>query len=760
MKVSFFQLFFIFFSFTLFSIPLVMAESFPGPGYDYSFVSERSYFNADLSTDLRINRGASDGAGSLYAYDIDGLSGKEIFGIDGDMIVAYSGDGLIFQDSYQLGLNAVADGDYYSNIEFFDIDGDSVVEIIVHSQANGSLFVLNYSNGSFMREQYFHQVGYPNVGNPDIGFDSIIGCGMAYGCVIVYNSDSADASPNFLYARAFNSTNLGAINTLNGGAVVSAFCLPKSGYVLFDDTYYFTVGKFGTNSKIYNLVVNSSLHTLSIDGVDTFSTLATQSSCGRGIYTVTSPIKGEILKEPGKELFYGVQTDLENFKLLAFDDALNFIDDFPEAVDGNGLIISNPFTGYITGHTSGSGFLDVCMAGYHAGDREIQFVCTGDGNDIPDLRNLWIDNVRFTYGMEISDFNLTYSPSLQTFYSMNTWMIESVASNDYNEVLTPYGVFELEDFFGGTGSNIDCFNTGLCDMELVYELRGAYSESAISISDVDDDDFPELFGITDGAFFIINDGNSNQAPFFNGYWGFDPCIDQPIKINESLQATFTVYDAEGDIVNVSFEVYADTIYSQNHSKEQLSGGLIISDFFSMNQTITNGYIVVEVTDSDHQTPFFVEGVNRITKQFSVSSSGVVFGGGCITEGYIDNLGLTDTDGDGVPDTDESVTSDSQKDSILNVIAPPSLIAPAFQGLFLLAIIGVLEIVVFQMLSKENFKDPKIFIFSMGSIAIGGYLFGIWLGVFDAWILMVLIVLATAFLGLKFTPLGKSFRGGE
>lgn len=740
---------------------VVVGSSFGGPNDDFSYIDSQSYFNADLLTSTKVFRGVSDPSGSLLSFDLDGDGSKEIIGITKNVMNIWSGPQLSFESSYTLG-EAIADGDYYSNIEIYDISGDFNKEIIVHSQINRSIFILNYSASQGLGlVHYFHRIGYIDTGTPAFSSDSIIGCGQYEGCLLVYDDDTEASAPNFLYARGFNSTHVSSEVTLKTTGSTIPYCLPKSGYVVYDGSYWFTSHRAGEDIRLWEVSLNSSLHPSGTDN-QLSETILADGNCGRGVDTFTSPVITDALTDPGNEIIFGYMVDEDSFRLASFDSTGSFIDKYPGSETSEGRIISNPFIGHVTADGISSGFNDVCVAGYDHVARLIVVDCFGYGANIPNIGNLFLlDNIEFSYDMDIDDFNLSEGAD---FMNMNTWMIEADPSNQYNEILTPYGVFSLEDY---TDGDANCEGFGNCDMYLIFRSQISYDNS-VSFDDVIGEGFPSMFGFTTSAIYLVTDGNQNEEPAFDGYYQIDPCISQPIQVNSSMQISFTAVDPDSDLVNVSFEVYDGTIYEQNSTVETLSGALAISDFFVLNQTISNGYIVVKVTDGKHQSPTFIEGLNKITKQFTVSSTGVIYNGGCVTSGDIDNEGSVVVGGSCLLDSDcgdgnycdslgvcQSIEPTSaEKEGIRDAIAPPELIAPEFRFLYGIGLIVLAMVLVGSFLAKQHIHDPRVWLFAVGGTGFGLYLLAAFIQMVPAWPVFVMLVFSAAVLGLRFTPLGR------
>ncbi len=223
---------------------------------------------------------------------------------------------------------------------------------------------------------------------------------------------------------------------------------------------------------------------------------------------------------------------------------------------------------------------------------------------------------------------------------------------DLTEVVTSYGVFAA-DFD-------TCDIIGNCRMALLFQ--NPIGDSVLVSVDGDNIGTADLCALSDTQLSYIDDSLSNQPARITTV-RYNPCPDDTIKINTTLEVTLTVTDGSqgsipADLVNHNVKVYVG-LANEQESPDVLNvtSGVPQNHVFQMNQTVSNGKI--EVRGFDNGVPGTVDLRERF---FNVGTNGLVFGESQCTDIFVEDIEtflLNETAFDGTSTTQNVITTSAQ-----------------------------------------------------------------------------------------------------
>lgn len=599
-----------------------------------------SYYSAGLSNGKHIPLVAD--------ADQDGIN--EVYIIDGDDIKVYEGIELEYQASFDYGTAT----DRVSFPIIYDIDDDGILEYIFVDESKSpyeELFILEF-NGTHLNNQTSFQLSSVGAG------DSMVACMSPNKCIVVAGKyRTAEDSPNYagILAVSINSTEQVDSMTVYQDTNVNAilFCRSAISFIATtteetQEQYVFSFGEatFGDISKagvrIFWVSVNST-NELELEHsayADEFQSGALFSLSDEGHHCddpeniraqFTSPlVSDDFADKPFSQAIIATMESDSEFVMLMYDYEGNFIDDYPETDDSNGVIISNVFRATAFPDDNGRSFCVVGFQGsgaeYETSDLQQNIVCASEYSG--ELVST------FEYSIPIASFGYNNSYNVGN-HRANLLSHSAQHSNalsesvDLSEVLTTYGIFSLD--YDSCEINI-AYGRGFCDAERVF-MNGAGKSAFMSV-DIENIGSEDLIAMTDLGLYVYDDGIGNR-PVKQVDIYYNPCpVDVIIKINETLLMTVTGYDGNSDygladdLLTYNATIYKDDTNEMTDSYENVTSGSPRSFTFVLNKTIASGLIEVIVSDNiAGNEPFIVE------QTFSVGLSGVKYGDLTCTNSY-------------------------------------------------------------------------------------------------------------------------------
>jgi len=625
----------------------------------YDLTDQRGLFNLNIdanAVDLNIvDIGLSDNTGTILVANLDNAGLKEIIVLDDGDIRLFTKTNIInVIDSVSVGTSATE----FSNMITFDIDGDGRREVLVADIQTGLISIADYNGTDFVIQAIINLTGLTDytvsTTNPS---DVMIKCKGVNSCLVAYTETVAfqGGDTQDIFAAFFNSTDVGsAVFIASAGAGTQSFCFPKIKQIQVAD---YDEGD-GTEEYIYSAMLYKSagdedvhifyvdilagnIPTLELTNIitDTDSIGSGTSSCQASDSRVgnffTSPLVAESGDGGKPETWLGSMKDPNEFRLYKFDFGDPTAETFPKlAFDSDGIIISNVFIA--NGALDGTG-RDFCVMGQtplgtgeFGEDDQITVLCGSEINSVGIF-----DNVQFQFEDFSETFEFNISLELDNwFIAVHSVDMAQTDSPDSNEILTSYGVFDLD-------TDSCSVITNNCNLNLIFDTP---ESDGIAIAvDYEDVGLVDIIHATETQLNYIDDlfSNSQVEPFCGetgsvtgtcSEYVINPCIDSVWKINTSVAITITPKDFDGDSVSARAILYSGDSNEQDSgfSANVTSGSEIALSFgsgFIGNKTIATGVISLQIRDTGN------ENIRTLTKSFSVANSGVEFGD-CKTEAII------------------------------------------------------------------------------------------------------------------------------
>lgn len=604
---------------------------------DGSFYTGQGIFN-DNNPQLSVTTASKSLTGIKgvpLVADLDNDGTNEIILIDSTNLRMYHDASLDVVDALSLPADERA-----SNLLAYDIDADGRAEVIFFMEQSGILQIIDW-NGSSLTNQ--SSVKMP-TDNDFAGGEAVIECGAADSCLIAYTDGVSSASPTGynLSVAVFDSTaiynSISLVSVTTGG---KQQCFPKvrnMEYVNLDgvggDEYVFNTMEFisGSDDIMYfwSISVSGTTPTLADSyNTDNFGlghgdfnlwsvgdVHCVDSNLGR-YFTPLVVHDFDGASGNGLEVAVGSMVDEDEFIMGLFESDFDFIDDFPESFEADGVIVSNVMLSNIFSDT---GLNDFCVMGQQDVNQELDLLCgtysTGDLFE--------------TYEFKAStsgDFNVTKDYGFLGILShagqySDTQVLEG---NDATEVLSAYGVYRIDD----TTYNGSLF---VLSMENIFDLP--VDDVACIAADVEQAGSNDLLCHTGTTLYYIDDGLQNQPATVSSV-SYNPCVKEGavIKLNETLQITVTAEDGNSEVlgldkVSINVTLYTGTPDEVTQQQTGITSGQAIPFAFTLNQTGTET-ITIRAWDTENPTE-----VDILAQSFTVADNGIGFGDSTCTDSFV------------------------------------------------------------------------------------------------------------------------------
>lgn len=587
-------------------LPSNADSSYPHPGYreDSYLINGTMYGFTNTNTDIvaYVKGVVRDNSSSPLVVDLDGDGTKEIIIVDGNSINMYEEITLDVVDSADIQSKAQGGNKF---ITTFDIDGDSLNEILIQSRESRYLEIYKFNGTNIFNVTTIDT----QIGGGSDGGQKIIKCRGVDDCAVVgaVNDRRVAATNNFVRFTVFNSTSYVNHQDMHGG-VALALCLPAVSQMIVDDydgdgeaeyIYTFVENDGSANEDYVQFVdVDDTTHAstleMTVNPGEVWSfAMGIGESCGETSRLISSPIIDNFDGSPsnGFEVVYAVANDADEFRIVEVR-SNGDTETFSELGNAEGSLISNVFKGNFF---EGTGDLDFCAFGFNEGEQMLNLLC---GSDLLNDVELYQYDMSGLYNVTVGDYSNT-----MTVHSVQAAALPLFSGNNRNEILTPYGIF----WFLTTD-----------ELFLLWENP---KQSGVSIPvDYQDVGMNDIISVTQGNVWYIDDGFTN-SPASIEYFNSNPCVEQTWKVNTSVQIRMIVSDPDGDLVSARAILYANTSYAQDSgwAANTSSESTVYSFNFIANVTTPTGTIRVLVKDTGDG------GIVSYDQPFSVGLTGVVFG---------------------------------------------------------------------------------------------------------------------------------------
>ena len=760
-------------------------ENIGGENKDYS-ISETMILNDLFDTDdLKVgSRSQTDPEQLPLVSDLDNDGTKEVIILNDNGIKIYnisnSGTQPIFNFKWEYSTSAVDSASIFSNIIIYDIDADLTKEIIFYSLEEDYMYILDWNGDNLTEEGYNSTLPVHTAGS-----DAIIGCGDSDGCMMIWTGFGFTNATAFDDNQIFNN---GCIELFN-----DARCLPRIKDMPYLGGYYWATHAT-TNSQthaLYRLVPNASNHVL-FDRVIRTDIYQFGSCTAGGTVEISSPIATtKFLEGSGVEVAYAYNSGQEEFNLVAYHSDLTLIKKYPLWFPVEGNIIGNPFMASAFEDSIGT---SICALGQDYTDSltgaemgELTLVCADEISNHPPkasiLCPLCTSSVIWAY--DFTDYPSYNLSRISPVYSSLSHSIEargeSFGVGEISEVLTPYGIFDIQDESNGDGILCNLPVGSICSLTPLWRIPSNLKfEIALIPINYFDELYPDILGLSTNSLLYFDDSAVNRNAYFGDLTSVSPKPQNGFKLhifnstNQTNKVVISIeaIDPDNDQVSARAILYyggginvQDTGYTPSASSGSLLNlesetGIILLP----NVTTPDAILRLMVKDviNFNDTPYIQD------IRFSVSPSGdfyyestEYYGDDPEDEGEAEG-GECETDddcGDGLNCNSLYVCVETgTEDAILDFIAPPSIVSDAFRPLFFLLVIVILMASVGVWLQQSNIIDPRIWLGGLGGTFLVSYAFFVTLGGLPAWVLILLIVVGGALIGVRFTPLYDRVKG--
>lgn len=596
----------------LMSLSALALEEIPRVGGENHFSLGTGFFNEQMTADTTASRGLTNPSQSPLVADLDGDNINEIIVIDSGNIRLYEGSTLTIVDAYGL-----TSDDELSNVFIYDIDGDNRTEIIVAEAVDEWLHIIEYNVSNFYNQSRFDLSGLDHVA----GADMVLGCRAEDDCAIFYaDSTTGGGGADDIFAVHFNSSSIGSETSMDTTSWANGVaCFPGIRALEIEDydndgidEYIISYAENDNSAQLAVVIlamdVSSSSSTTEVDINEDVSSFSQGLSCTLNDrwFSFTPPLVFDIDGSPsnGMEFVIGIRTDADSYQMRSYESDGDFLDDYPEVIDRDGLIISNVF---LMNAFPDTGTVDFCVLGFndHSVDpAQTELTCASEQTGEVIETNVFTGSQLYN----ISDVaNITKYMAHSAQHST-----ETTDGSNLQELVSTFGIWSL-DYSGAT-----CALGGACDMDLIYEI--ANTEGAVISVDAERVGRDDLIVLRPTNIHYIDDGFTNTGGAISEYV-INPCLDSTWQVNTSVGVQITVTDVDGDNVAARAILYdGDSNEQDSGWSANFSSGTTISFGFIANTTVSTGVLTLLARDTGNPTE-----EDEITLTFSVSSTGVEFG---------------------------------------------------------------------------------------------------------------------------------------
>ncbi len=304
---------------------------------------------------------------------------------------------------------------------------------------------------------------------------------------------------------------------------------------------------------------------------------------------------------------------------------------------------------------------------------------------------------------------------------------EALYSSNQNpsEIISAYGVIALDDPFLSFGN----------DMSLIW--ANEKGDGAHILVDYEQNGLEDYLLLTGTNLWYIDDAFTNSEPFFTGDLETNPCIDATIKVNETIEISFSVDDVnDDDTVQARAAVY------YNEANEQLSAW---SADATAGTTFTFNFVLSETTSSSVLRLYGRDSGSNTTitsdHSFTVGINGVGFGQ-CTSSISLDDDEAAQDDDDALarlPQDNNAIES-----AIDELIEPIGIGRLAF-WLIIMVVVGIAIWYFGHEAGQQTMTIAGIF------LIIEGFLFilGVTLGFIGTGTLLVVVILGIIAISMMF-----------
>lgn len=738
--ISFFLI--IFLSFSVFG--LHSYTKLGGENSDY-VLDGNGIFNGGLTlTSFNYEtRSISQPRKSPLVSDIDNDGINEILVLDGYDLRLFSGNALDIVDSISL-----PSDDHFSNIEIYDIDGDSLQEIILAAEGSERIYIYEF-NGSLFRQQ--KNISFSHLADSDNG-ETLIRCETTDRCLLIYSEQRTnDGSTACISAATFSTTATLHRVSVECSAADRLFCLPKIRSMPYEDYdndgerefifSYIDASETGNEEIHFAMIHLNASANITIEGYyeKQIQNVVTDTAldCADSVFTdrpgdyITSPLVVDVdgSVSNGMEIIIGAQYDQDEFKIYWFDKNGVMKDDYPEITQADGFIMSNPMLINAFPDTDRE---DFCVLGFVDDTESINLLCGSI------LTGELVHTNEYEYDVT-GRFNISKTYDKDDVLTHVTSQTHTTTDgNDLDEIVNSYGVFEID-------------NSGTNTLNQIFE-NPKNNGSALMLN-IMGGDYTDLLVLTNTNLWYIDDGFSN-SPAELDLGQLNPCRNYGAWQNSTqVRLLATVTDPDGDDVSAQAILYYGESYNQTSSWIGGASGTVFTFDFIANVTTVDGLLKVYANDTENPAVFDSESIT-----FQVATTGTVYGYCLETFDWIttqenETVPLvscnSDTDCPNYYNCQNAVCVSYSTEEIIDEILPPDVVPEGLRVLIGLALVAAAWFGTIIYLKDKGITNGTVLIYAPIFIAILVFIVTVVVGLIETWLLLVLILFASAAIGYKF-----------
>jgi hypothetical protein len=513
--------------------------------------------------------------------DIDGDGNLEAFIMTDDSFInAIDMNTFYVPDSYNF------NGSGYSNIELYDIDGDSTKEIIF--VANNTAYIMDYSNNTLSLNKTL------NISSISTNsYSGHVKCSYD-GCFVALSNDdyyfgsfTYDKVLEAVYSETAGQSSDKQINPIAMGDI------DIDG--LMDFIYYNVY--YNTNHKTYlsRFEMSSNGNLTQVFENQQYS-MTDSSASTASSSVVSAPLLLDVTGDSKLEIIYAylVNYNSETWKMIITSVTGTELSKAPKVggveFTADGKYLSNMFKSDI----DNDGEYEACVFGFSDSNKTSSMVCVSDDN-------YGVLNVGEEYNFNTPyDFDFISNRMIGYFsHSVN------INGGGATEVMAPYGIYSLQ------GS------------DLYLEKKFYPNDDELSYSDFEFNNFYFPIDYQNTGYFDVLglDSENNGLYLYDDTLENGNCVDNeclayiqicpninefPGLTNTTLRVKFNLSDNENDALNYTFTIYDGTDNEQSYSGQTASNSMVTilsgtSSGLYLNQSIVSGLMTLSYFDAENPT---------------------------------------------------------------------------------------------------------------------------------------------------------------
>lgn len=564
--------------------------------------------------------------GASYAWNITSLVSSYVAGsrVNNGVLLQTSGGGGDSLKQFTSDDNTNPANITISYIPPATIMGD-LPEIVVADQK--AIYMVNYNGSGFINRSHLISGGTSFS-------EMVVACRAKEQCGIIFTGTNAQFA-------TFNSS--GIISTINIDTTANTDkCFPHiltmptadvdanglKEYVMTIIRQTDTAGSSESASIYYiepsenNSVVSGNVRSVALPSLGNIVTASASTTGCNTEDSANGQPAGKFISSPlifdidgssgnGLETIVAHAIDEDEFVMRSYLATGSQLDRYPEVLNADGRIISNPMR-INAFHDTGAD--DFCVLGFKTDANRIDLLC---GSELTSLTPQTEEFIFDTEGR--SNVSAVYQSASALIHAVQSSTI-TTEGNNLNELLHYYGVSRLN------------WDTGIFppdnELELIWEVPQVGGLFAV---DRDDVGIEDIISLTPTNIWLFDDGFTNTNAQISSY-DINPCLDSTWKRGTNVNVRLNLNDENGDDVSARVKLYEGALNELDSEWSiNASDSTTFSFSFTANDTTPISTLSMFGRDIKHPS---IDDADRIDVTFSVGENGVEFGD-CTTSVAID-----------------------------------------------------------------------------------------------------------------------------